>query len=149
MCSTSSLCELGARGAAALGLGDADAAFADLGSALQLWTGPAFGDLARGPVLEVEARRLEEERIVVVEQWAEAGLRRRTPDNIMATLVGLVADNPYRERLRGHLMRALYQAYRDRPVARGLPAHARSLQRPARGRARRGAPACPRRDPPP
>ena len=105
--------ELGARGAAALGSGDADGAFADLGSALQLWTGPAFGDLAGGPVLEIEARRLEEERIVVVEHWAEAGLRRRTPDDLMATLVGLVAANPYRERIRGHLMRALYQAGRQ------------------------------------
>ncbi|MCO6005502.1 winged helix-turn-helix domain-containing protein [Actinoallomurus purpureus] len=76
--------------------------------ALGLWRGPALADL---PFADADKARLEELRLAVTEDLAEAELA--LPDGApVAELRRLVAEHPLRERLRGQLMRALHAAGR-------------------------------------
>jgi DNA-binding SARP family transcriptional activator/streptogramin lyase len=80
---------LAGAGRAALERGDAEQAARELRSALALWRGPVLADLAGEPF--------------ALGRHAEA----------VAELQPLVAEHPYRERLRGQLMRALYASGRQ------------------------------------
>jgi DNA-binding SARP family transcriptional activator len=93
----------GRRAAAAGQPADASRA---LQSALQLWHGPALGGLG-GALLQAEAARLEELRQAVVEDRIAADLALGRAAGVLPELVGLVAAEPLRERLRGQLMVAL------------------------------------------
>ncbi|MEV6603593.1 BTAD domain-containing putative transcriptional regulator [Kutzneria sp. NPDC051319] len=87
----------------------AAAAFRD---ALACWRGPALAETT-GLWLQAEAERLEEIRWTAVEEWAEATLAAGAGAGLVADLTRLVAQQPLRERLRGHLMHALVQAGRQ------------------------------------
>ncbi|MGV9596055.1 BTAD domain-containing putative transcriptional regulator [Streptosporangium sandarakinum] len=111
---------LARQGRAALVSGEHERAEELLGEALGLWRGPALADVLNAPFAAAAAARLEEARIAVAEDHAEARLalgRRREPIADLRTLVTdlreLVTAHPLRERPRGQLMRALYACGRQ------------------------------------
>ena len=84
-----------------------------LKEALGLWRGPALAEFAAQGFAREEIARLEEERTRAVEMKAEAELALGRHAELVAELRALVAANPLRERLRGHLMLALYRSGRQ------------------------------------
>jgi ABC-type transport system substrate-binding protein/DNA-binding SARP family transcriptional activator len=81
--------------------------------ALALWRGPALGDLLFEPFAQHVAEGLEERRLVVVEEHVDAALGRGEGAELVPALEELVRDHPFRERLLGQLMLALYRAGRQ------------------------------------
>lgn len=94
------------------GTQEPEAASRTLAEALDLWRGTALGDIA-APFASVEAGRLEELRLAAVEGRIEADLTRGAHELVVPELEALIAQHPYRERLRGQLMRALYRVGRQ------------------------------------
>jgi peptide/nickel transport system substrate-binding protein len=105
--------ELVQHGAAAHARGDPESAAALLREALELWRGPPLGDLAYHPALADEAARLEEARLVALEERIEADLARGHHADVVAELEALVSQHPLRERLRADQMLALYRCGRQ------------------------------------
>jgi DNA-binding SARP family transcriptional activator len=93
-----------------LAVGDVEEASRALAAALALWRGPPL-DGVEG--LGGEAARLEERRLAALEDRIEADLRLGRHGTLVAELTALVAEEPIRERLRGHLMLALYRSGRQ------------------------------------
>jgi DNA-binding SARP family transcriptional activator len=94
--------------------GNAVAAADLLGHALRLWRGPALGDVADAcPRLAAEAAGLEEQRLAVLEDQADSELAAGRHGHLAGQLPGLIAQHPFRERLRGQLMLALYRCGRQ------------------------------------
>jgi WD40 repeat protein/DNA-binding SARP family transcriptional activator len=91
---------------------DPEGAVRTLRTALGLWNGLPFGDLADEPSLQPEITRLEELRISVEEDriGAELALGRQT--QLVEELELLTSAHPLRERLWAQLMLALYRAER-------------------------------------
>ena len=104
---------LAASGRVALAGGDARLASLTIRSALDLWRGPALGDLAYEPVGERDAARLEEIRLVSREDLVDAELALGRHRELVGELERLVAEHPLRERLRAQLMLALYRSGRQ------------------------------------
>jgi DNA-binding SARP family transcriptional activator len=97
-----------------------------LREALALWCGPPLADLAYEPFSQPHILRLQELRLMALEQRIEAELAVGRQAELVGELEALVAEHPLRERLRGQLMLALYRcgrqaealdAYRDARVA--------------------------------
>ncbi|WP_026361355.1 BTAD domain-containing putative transcriptional regulator [Amycolatopsis nigrescens] len=84
-----------------------------LSEALSLWRGPVLAEFADEPFAAPAVRRLTEERLVALEEWAEARLALGEHSLLVGELGDLVAENPLRERLRGLHLRALYRAGRQ------------------------------------
>ena len=103
---------LAGQGRSALSGAEWERAASLLGEALALWRGPALGGLSAEPIRR-EADRLEEARLQALEDRIEADLGRGRERDVVAELQALVAEHPFRERLRGQLMRALYAAGRQ------------------------------------
>lgn len=82
-----------------------------LHAALALWRGPAFADVRDHGRLVDEARRLDELRMVALEERIAADLALGRHASVVAELEGLVAKTPLRERLWRHLVLALYRAH--------------------------------------
>jgi DNA-binding SARP family transcriptional activator len=104
----------------------ADERVAALREALGLWRGPSLEELAYEPFAAAEIGRLEELRLASREDLFDAELEVGGGAELVPELEARVAERPFRERLRGQLMLALYragrqadalQAYRD---ARGV-----------------------------
>ncbi len=87
-------------------------AAAVLHSALELWRGPVCDGLS-SPFLDAQADRLAESRVSVLEERIELDLATGNYAGLIAELRDLLAEHPLRERLRGLLMLALYQAGRQ------------------------------------
>uniref|UniRef100_UPI0007C75BFF ATP-binding protein n=1 Tax=Nonomuraea pusilla TaxID=46177 RepID=UPI0007C75BFF len=85
---------------------------ARLGTALALWRGPAYADVADEEFAGPEITRLEEARLAALEERAELLLELGEPVDLIG-LAGTVAAHPLRERLRALHMRALYRAGRQ------------------------------------
>jgi YVTN family beta-propeller protein len=100
-------------GRAAAAAGDATTASERLREALSLWRGSALGDLLNEPFAGSEAERLGERRLLALEARIDADLALGDGPDLVPELEGLVADNPFRERLLGQLMLALYRAGRQ------------------------------------
>jgi predicted ATPase/DNA-binding SARP family transcriptional activator len=100
-----------ARASAAAGR-PADAA-RSLADGLRLWRGPALSEFADLGFAGPEATRLEQLRLTAVEERLEAELATGRSSELVPELETLVAAHPLRERLRGHLMLALYRAGRQ------------------------------------
>jgi YVTN family beta-propeller protein len=115
------------QGRAALARGAPDQAAARLRAALKLWRGQALADLADGPGPRVEAIRLEEMRLSAIEDRVEADLALGRNADIVGDLEALVAVYPLRERLRGHLMIALYRSGRQAEALAAYQAARRKL----------------------
>ncbi len=88
-------------------------AAASLRAALQLWRGPALGDLGGELFAQLEAGRLEELRLGATEDRIEADLALGRHVAVVSELEALVAVHPLRERLHGQLMLALYRGGRQ------------------------------------
>ncbi len=93
--------------------GDAEAAATTLGRALALWRGPALADVADiTDRLAAEAAGLNDQRLAVQADYADAALAAGLHAELAIELAVLVAEHPLWERLRGQLMLALYRAGR-------------------------------------
>ena len=102
-----------AKGATHVARGAAGLAADRLRAALALWRGPAFADVRDGGVVADEARRLEELRLVALEERIDAELSLGRHASLVAELERLVAEEPLRERLWRQLVLALYHSQRQ------------------------------------
>jgi DNA-binding SARP family transcriptional activator len=90
-----------------------DARARALREGLAMWRGPPLADLLFEPFAQPEVHRLEELRLAVLEDLAEAELEAGGAADLVPELEGLVAQHPLRERLRVPLMLALYRGGRQ------------------------------------
>ena len=97
-----------------------------LADALALWRGPPLADFADAMFVRAAIARLEERRLVALEEQAEVRLALGEHSLLAGELGELVADHPLRERLRSAHMLALYRA--------GRPAEAVNSYSELRGR---------------
>src|SRR5262249_53537664 len=104
---------LAREGSAALAAGDAAAAPDLLAEALALRRGPPLGEFATEEFAVAEAARLEEEYLAALEERIEAELALGRHLQLVGGLEALVSAHPWRERLRGQLMLALYRSGRQ------------------------------------
>jgi DNA-binding SARP family transcriptional activator len=105
--------QLAQEGRDRVGAGDAAGAADLLGQALSLWRGPAFAEFAAEPFARDAGARLDDERLAALEDRIDAELELGRDDALVPELEELVARSPYRERLRGQLMLALYRSGRQ------------------------------------
>jgi predicted ATPase/DNA-binding SARP family transcriptional activator len=100
-------------GRAALAAGDAAAAANRFAEALGLWRGRALADVGEVEPLALEAARLEELRLGVLEDRIEADLALGLHAEVVGQLEQLVAEHALRERLWRLLAVALYRSERQ------------------------------------
>jgi len=98
--------------------GKATEALEALEAALALWRGDVLGDLAYEEFARSEVERLEDLRLVAIEERIDAELALGHHDRLVPELESLAARHPLRERLRGQLMLALYRAGRQAEALR-------------------------------
>ncbi|WP_229397659.1 AfsR/SARP family transcriptional regulator [Micromonospora okii] len=104
--------QLAQRGRAELDRGETGAASRTLREALALWQGPALVDINPGPLLQVEALRLDEIFKSALELRIDADLRLGRHHELLGELIGLAARQPTHEGFQSKLMLALYRAGR-------------------------------------
>ena len=102
-----------AEGREELSAGRPERAAGALESGLALWRGPPLADLAYEGFARAEAGRLDELRVAAQEMLIDAKLALGRHDEVVEQCEVLVAEHPYRERLRAQLMLALYRADRQ------------------------------------
>ncbi|MFI1386598.1 AfsR/SARP family transcriptional regulator [Embleya sp. NPDC020886] len=90
--------------------------FAD---ALALWRGPAFADFRDEEFARAAITRLDEQRLTVVEDYAEVRLELGEHTLLADELGEQVALHPVRERLRAVHLRALYRSGRQEEALAG------------------------------
>src|SRR5439155_15035283 len=90
-----------------------DARAEKLRRALSLWRGPPLADLGFESFAQSEIARLEELRLMVAEDRVEAELDAGRHAELVGELETLAEEHPLRERLRAHLMLALYRSGRQ------------------------------------
>jgi DNA-binding SARP family transcriptional activator len=96
-----------------LARGEPERASRLLADALGLWRGQPLAEFAYEPFAQAEIARLEELRLVLVEERIQADLALGRDAELAGELESLVRRYPLRERLRGHLMLALYRSGRQ------------------------------------
>jgi DNA-binding SARP family transcriptional activator len=112
-------------GSDALGAGDPTTAIATLDEALALWRGPPLADFVYESFAQPAIARLEELRAHALELRIEAQLELGRHARVIPELENLIAAHPFRERLRGQLMLALY---RDGRQAEALDVYRRTRE---------------------
>jgi DNA-binding SARP family transcriptional activator len=100
-------------GRGALAAGHPERALSMLDEAMALWRGPPLADLAYEPFTQPEIARLDDLRLAALEQRIEARLALGGHGELVGELETLIAEHPYRERLRAQLMLALYRSDRQ------------------------------------
>ncbi len=118
---------LAEEGGAAISAGDWGLASGRLREALSLWRGPPLSDFRYESFAQAEIARLEELRVAAVEQRVEAELALGRDAAVVGDLERLVREHPYRERLRGQLMLALYRTGRQADALAAYQAARRTL----------------------
>ena len=93
--------------------GNAALAASLLARGLELWRGPAYADFTYEDFARTEAERLEELRLVAIEEHIEARLALGRHDNVVGEALALSNAHPLRERFQGHAMLALYRCGRQ------------------------------------
>jgi YVTN family beta-propeller protein len=88
-------------------------AAATLRDALALWRGSPLADVADEAFAQHEIARLEELRLAATEDRIDADLALGRHARLVGELEELVRRHPYRERVRGQLMLALYRTGRQ------------------------------------
>lgn len=86
---------------------------AGLTEALALWRGPPLGEFEQQPFARAPISRLVELRLAAEERRIEAEFAVGHHSELLPQLEEMVANHPYRERLRGQLMIALYRSDRQ------------------------------------
>jgi predicted ATPase/DNA-binding SARP family transcriptional activator len=81
--------------------------------ALALWHGEPLAELRYEAFAEHEIARLKELRVAAIEDRVDADLALGRHVALVPELETVVAENPFRERLRGQLMLALYRSGRQ------------------------------------
>ncbi len=81
--------------------------------ALGLWRGEPLADLAYEPFAQREVARLADLRLAALELQIDAKLALGGHAEVVAQIEALIAEHPFRERLRAQLMLALYRADRQ------------------------------------
>jgi DNA-binding SARP family transcriptional activator/WD40 repeat protein/energy-coupling factor transporter ATP-binding protein EcfA2 len=104
---------LARRGNEQLRTGDEEAA-ATLSRALDQWRGDAYAEFADVEPCAREGRRLTEIRLGAIEDRVDAELANGVRPDLVAEIERFLADHPFRERLWGQLMVALYRSGRQR-----------------------------------
>ena len=89
-----------------------------LKEALDLWRGPALADFTFDTFASAEIARLEELRLVAVEERMEAELALGRHNQLAGALRQLVDEHPLRERFWSQLMIALYRSGRQAEALR-------------------------------
>ncbi len=79
----------------------------NLQAALSLWRGPALADVIAGPLLQSKVRELQESRLTVLQDCAEAEMDVGLHRNAITRLTVATAENPLNEGLHIQYMRAL------------------------------------------
>lgn len=102
-----------AEGRQALAEGNPALAASRLRRALELWRGPALADIPSADFAGGEASRLEGLRLDCLEERISAELELGRHEEVLAELTALASEQPFRERLAGMLMLALYRAGRQ------------------------------------
>ena len=102
-----------ARGREELADGHPEVAAATLRDGLGLWRGAALADVSDSLATSSEAARLEELRVVALEERVDADLACARHDLVVGELEQLVHAYPFRERLWRSLMLALYRCGRQ------------------------------------
>jgi len=105
---------------------DPAAAAATLEEALGLWRGPALADVLEAPFAEPEAARLNELRVLALEDSYDVRLALGEHAALVADLGQAVLEQPMRERFWGQLMTALYRCDRQ---ADALATYAQARER--------------------
>jgi DNA-binding SARP family transcriptional activator/class 3 adenylate cyclase len=98
-----------------------------LEQALSLWRGRPLADLAYEAFAQGEIARLEDLRVAALEQLIDAKLALGRHAEVIGELESLIADYPYRERLRAQLMLALYRSDRQADALQAYQDARRSL----------------------
>jgi DNA-binding SARP family transcriptional activator len=111
------------QGYAALQAGDPIVAEHALREALALWRGSALADFTYEPFAQTEIARLEELRLVTLEERVDADLELGRHSGLVSELEALVHAHPLRERPRRQHMLALYRSGRQ---AEALAAYRRA-----------------------
>ncbi len=97
----------------ARGSGDAGAAAERLREAIGLFRGPPLADVPLQGTLAFERDRLDGLRLQAIEERLEVELERGGHAEVVEELRALAAEHPYRERLHGHYVLALYRSGRQ------------------------------------
>jgi peptide/nickel transport system substrate-binding protein len=84
-----------------------------LRGALALWRGRPLAEFEYESWAQAEIARLQELRLVALEERIAADLQLGGADRVVPELEALVAEHPLRERLRAELMLALYRSGRQ------------------------------------
>jgi DNA-binding SARP family transcriptional activator len=100
-------------GRSALEAGNSGRAGELLREALALWRGTPLAEVAFEPFAQAEIARLEERRLVALEERIEADLALGRHDDLVGELEALIVKHPLRERLRRQLLLALYRSGRQ------------------------------------
>lgn len=95
------------------GAGDLAGAVTRFDEALGLWRGAALADLVFEPFAQAASERLEERRLLCREARFEVLLGLGAGAELVGELETYVAEHPFRERLLGQLMLALYRSGRQ------------------------------------
>ncbi|MGP0033288.1 MAG: BTAD domain-containing putative transcriptional regulator [Solirubrobacteraceae bacterium] len=114
-------------GAGAISRGDWELASGSVREALSLWRGLPLSDFRYDSFAQAEIARLEELHIGAVERRIEAELALGRDAQVVGDLERLVREHPYRERLRGQLMLALYRTGRQADALAAYQAARRTL----------------------
>jgi DNA-binding SARP family transcriptional activator len=114
-------------GRRALADGDAEEASKRLRQALALWRGPPLADFAFESFAQTEIARLEERRLVALEERIEADLALGRHADLVGELEALVKEHPLRERLQSQLMLCLYRSGRQAEALEVYQAARRAL----------------------
>src|SRR5580692_2407236 len=93
--------------------GRPDQALAALSGAVELWRGDVLADFQYDAFAQGEIARLGELRAAVLEERIAVEMLLGREAQVLGELERLVRDYPYRERLRGQLMLALYRTGRQ------------------------------------
>jgi predicted ATPase/DNA-binding SARP family transcriptional activator len=97
----------------ARGEGNAALAASLAEQALGLWRGRAYGDLAYTELAAAESARLEELRLVALEERLDARLTLGRHVEVLSEAMAMAAENPFRERPHELAMLALYRCGRQ------------------------------------
>jgi DNA-binding SARP family transcriptional activator len=100
-------------GERALAAGEPDRAAQRLRQGLALWRGPPLADFTYEAFAQQEIARLDELRLVALEQRIDADLALGRHAQVVGELEALVREHPLRERIRAQLMLALYRCGRQ------------------------------------
>ena len=105
--------QLWKEGREALRRNEAERALRLLAEALSLWRGEPLVDIVMEGRISLEASLLDEMRLSCTEDYADAELACGEPEAVVSLLDQLAVAHPFRERLAGQLMLALYRCGRQ------------------------------------